>query len=163
MSPFKLYIIYFIFPFLPPTRFYRVKCFLLRWAGIKVGSNVRIVSSARLLGSGQLTIGDNTFIGHFTKIIVGGGSVNIGGNVDISSNVTIINGSHNKYDIPGKAAGTGFSKNIHINDGSWIGASVTIIGGANVGKCSIVAAGATLVCDVPDFCMFGGVPAKSIK
>tara|TARA_R110001592_G_scaffold85363_1_gene252203 strand:+ start:7264 stop:7707 length:444 start_codon:yes stop_codon:yes gene_type:complete len=141
---------------------YGIKNLLLCWAGIEIGRNVRIASSARILGSGRIIIGDNTFIGHFSKILVGGGIIEIGRDVDISSNVTIINGTHNKYDISGKAAGTGFSKNIFIGNGSWIGASVTLIGGVNIGCCSIVAAGATVVSDVPELCLFGGVPAKYI-
>lgn len=163
MSSIKLYFVYLIFPLIPATRLYGFKRLLLRWAGVEIGRNVRVASSARILGSGQLIIGDNTFIGHFSKILVGGEIIEIGKDVDISSSVTIINGTHNQYDIPGKAAGTGFSKNIFIGNGSWIGASVTLIGGVNIGCCSIVAAGATVVSDVPDFCLFGGVPAKYIR
>lgn len=163
MSPSKLYIVNLLFSFIPATRMFGVKRLLLRWAGAKIGNNVRIVSSVRVLGVGELTIGENTFIGHFTKILVGGGVVKIGRDVDISSNVTIINGTHNLYDIPRKAAGTGLSKNIKIGDGSWICASVTIIGGARLGDCSIIASGATVVSEVPSYCLFGGVPAKFLK
>lgn len=163
MKSIRLYFVYLLFPFIPATRFYGFKRFLLRWAGIKLGHNVRVVSSARILGAGELIIGDNTFIGHFTKILVGGGTIEIGSDVDVSSNVTIINGSHHKYDIPGKAAGTGYSADIKISDGVWIGASVTIIGGVNIGYCSIIAAGSTVTGIVSDFCLMGGVPATQKK
>ena len=163
LSPKKLYIANFLSGLLPPTRMYPIKSSLYKWAGVTIGINVRIVSSARIVGSGRLSIGDNTFVGHYTKVIVGDGSIEIGSDVDVSSNVLIINGSHRQHDVQGKAAGSGYSGDIKVRDGAWIGASATLIVGAEVGECSIVAAGATVVGRVESFDTVGGVPAKKIR
>ena len=96
-------------------------------------------------------------------MIVGDGSIEIGSDVDVSSNVLIINGSHRQHDVQGKAAGSGYSGDIKVRDGAWIGASATLIVGAEVGECSIVAAGATVVGRVESFDTVGGVPAKKIR
>ncbi|RAX43840.1 hypothetical protein DQ354_18685 [Arthrobacter sp. AQ5-06] len=52
---------------------------------------------------------------------------------------------------------------IVIGDGTWIGASVTVLGGVTIGKGCVIAAGAVVVHDIPDNSLAGGVPAKVIK
>ena len=41
-----------------------------------------------------------------------------------------------------------------------IGANATVVCGNTVGKCAIIAAGAVVTRDVPDYAVMGGVPAK---
>ena len=79
---------------MPATRFFKVKRGLLRWAGATIGSNVRIVSSAKFYLTGQLIIGDNTWIGHEVLVVGGDAPVCIGKNVDIAPRVNIITGGH---------------------------------------------------------------------
>lgn len=47
--------------------------------------------------------------------------------------------------------------------GCWIGGRAIILPGVTVGKNSIVAAGAVVAHDVPDYAIVGGVPARFIK
>ena len=56
-----------------------------------------------------------------------------------------------------------FAKPIIIDDGCWIGANATIIGGVTIGEGAVVAAGAVVTKDVEPYTMVGGVPAKIIK
>ena len=147
---------------MPPTRLFAVKRKLLRWAGATIGENVRIVSSAKFLLTGDLEIGDGTWIGHQVMIVGGGASVRIGCDVDIAPRVTLITGSHELYNIPGKAAGQGHSKSISIENGVWIGAASTILGGVRIGKASIVAAGTLVRSNIPDREIHAGVPNKPI-
>ena len=49
-----------------------------------------------------------------------------------------------------------------VKEGASIGANATIVCGHTVGKCSMVAAGAVVTKDVPDFTLVAGVPAKPI-
>ncbi len=162
LQPTKLYFVNHFCSILPPTRCYSLKAILYRWAGVDVGNNVRIISSSKIWGTGQLIIGDNTFIGHKSLILMGGSEVNIGHNVDISSNVTIVNGTHELGNNE-KAAGVGIARPIEINKGSWIGASATIIAGAKIGNRAIVAAGAVVTGEVEPGSVVGGVPAKIIS
>lgn len=163
LKPSRLYLINLITSLLPATRLYGFKRALYRWGGAELGVNVRIVSSARILGSGRLTIDDNTFVGHQTLILLGGGKITIGKDTDISSNVTIVNGTHEIATIGVKAAGAGYAEDICIGDGSWVGVSSTIIGGANIKEGVIVAAGALVKGKVDALSIVGGVPCKVIK
>lgn len=45
----------------------------------------------------------------------------------------------------------------------WIGANVLILQGVKIGNGAIIAAGAVVAQDVPDFAIVGGVPAKIIR
>ena len=53
--------------------------------------------------------------------------------------------------------------NVHVGEGAFIGAGVTVIPGIKIGKWATVAAGATVVSDVPDRAVVAGVPAKIIR
>jgi maltose O-acetyltransferase len=163
MKSARLYLVHLVFGLLPPTRCFHMKCCLLRWAGAEIGENVRIVSSARFLLTGRLTIGDGTWIGHEVLIVGGDADVTIGANVDVAPRVSIVTGSHELFGVQGRAAGKGFSRPIYIMDGVWIGAAATILGGVVVGKSSMIAAGATVHRDVPTGAVVGGVPARTIS
>ncbi|MFM5662154.1 CatB-related O-acetyltransferase [Aeromonas veronii] len=50
-----------------------------------------------------------------------------------------------------------------IGNDVWIGANVIILDGCSIGNGSIIAAGSVVTKSVPDFEIWGGVPAKKIK
>lgn len=52
---------------------------------------------------------------------------------------------------------------IRIGRGSWIGFGAQIMSGVTIGRQCVVAAGAIVVKDVPDYCVVGGNPAKILK
>lgn len=162
MSSGRLYLYHLVAFFLPSTRFFSVKRYLLRWAGARVGANVRIVSSAKFHLTGSLEIGGGAWIGHEVMIVGGAANVKIGANVDIGPRVLMVTGSHRLYTLPEKAAGPGYSSPIHIEDGAWIGASATILGGVTVGEKSVVAAGALVRSDIPKHEIHAGVPNAAI-
>ena len=64
LSSVKLYLVRWIWKFIPDSRGHNLKSSLLRWAGAKVGKNVEIMSSAKVIGNFNLSIGDGVFIGH---------------------------------------------------------------------------------------------------
>ena len=49
-----------------------------------------------------------------------------------------------------------------VNEGASIGANATIVCGVNIGKFSMIGAGAVVTKDVPDFSLVVGNPAKVI-
>ena len=54
-------------------------------------------------------------------------------------------------------------KRIYIGDDVWIGTNAMILDGVTIGNHVIVAAGAVVTKDVPDYAIVAGVPAKVIK
>jgi acetyltransferase-like isoleucine patch superfamily enzyme len=71
-------------------------------------------------------------------------------------------GQHNFDDLntPLRQQGGVFTK-VSIGEDTWIGNGALIM--ANVGKKCVVAAGAVVVTDVPDYAIVAGNPAKVIK
>ena len=126
---------------LPPTRAYALKRQILRGMGVRVTGAPRVVSSVRIWGAVELVLGDDTFLGHDVLISGGASRVTIGANVDVAPRVTIVTGTH-AIDMQGAhSAGRGFSQDVTIEDGAWIGAGATILGGVTIGRKAIVAAG----------------------
>ena len=52
---------------------------------------------------------------------------------------------------------------VTIKKNAWIGINVTVCPGVTIGKYAVVAAGAVVTKDVPDYAVVGGNPAKLIK
>lgn len=147
---------------LPLTGFYGLKRFLLRIAGVVVGQNVRVVSSAKLI-TPFIVIGENSFIGHECLLIAARGSmIRIGKNVDLGPRCLIVTGTH---DVGSAAhrAGAGQARDIVIGDGVWVGAGATILAGVTVGAGSILAAGSVVAKDIESNVLAGGNPAKLIR
>lgn len=59
--------------------------------------------------------------------------------------------------------GEGYDADVIINEDVWIASRVTILKGVNVGRGSIIAAGAVVNKDVLPYAIVGGIPAKFIK
>jgi acetyltransferase-like isoleucine patch superfamily enzyme len=93
-----------------------------------------------------------------------GGMITIGHNVIIGQHASFHAETHlhASTEVPIRAQGVE-AQPITIEDDCWIGANVTILGGAHIGKGSIVAAGAVVRGAFPPFVIIGGVPAKVIK
>lgn len=54
-------------------------------------------------------------------------------------------------------------EHVTIKDNAWIGANAVVLQGVTIGENSVIAAGAVVNKDVPDNCLYGGVPARLIK
>lgn len=151
-----------ILPLVPETSLFSFKNRLYTWMGVSVGPNVRICSSCRVRGIGNIVIGANTWVGHDSRFI-STSLINIGKNVDIAPNVLMTTGTH-EIDLVGeRVAGKGRSEEISIGDGTWVAAGVIILPGSIIGERSIVAAGAVVKGIFPPRVIIGGVPARIIK
>lgn len=104
-----------------------------------------------------LYIGQNSTVGWFTLLDARGG-LYIGNNVTIASYVKIIDGKHDIND-PKFPASFG---PIIIEDYVWICTGAIILQGVRIGKGAVVAAGAVVTKDVPEYVIVGGNPAKII-
>ena len=70
-----LYIYKLMSALLPESRAFWLKNVILRWAGAKVGKDVRIYSSTLVMGNGRIEIGDDVFIGPRCILAASGGAV----------------------------------------------------------------------------------------
>lgn len=140
----------------------------------------------------DVEIGSGTKIWHFCHIQKGariGENCSLGQNVNISNNVKIGNGvkiqnNVSVYegveledyvfcgpscvftnDLTPRAKypkGSAGYKRTLVKEGASIGANVTIVCGHTIGRCAMIAAGAVVTKDVPDYALMAGVPAVRI-
>lgn len=158
MKSWALYIVNLVFRLLPETKCFGLKRALLRFAGAKIGKNVHICSSVSILGAGNLSIGDNTWVGHHV-ILIPSSYIEIGANVDIAPKVFIGTGTHVIDPDSSRVAGNGISKDVIIGNGCWLCVSSSILAGVRIGEKSIVAAGAVVTKSFGDNILIAGVPA----
>lgn len=161
----RLWIYSLICRWLPETRFFGFKVRMLRWCGAKVGMNVRICSSARFYGGGELIIGDDVWIGIGDMIYSTlNASVKIGKHCDLAPEVMILTGSH-EIDVDGDhIGGKGTAANVEIGDGCWLGARSTVLPGVTIAKKNILAAGSVMTTSSEiEKSLWAGVPAKMKK
>lgn len=151
-----------LFVLLPMSRMHPLKSSLLRWAGLKVGKNVRIWSSARFY-SPHIEIGDDSFIGFNVQLFgTREGPITIGRNCALGTDVIVNTGTHHPGG-PLDRTGAGYAKAITIGDGCRISTRAIILEGAQIGRGAQIAAGAVVVRDVAEDTLVGGVPARFIK
>lgn len=138
--------------------------------GIKVGNNFSIGRNSiiectgviRELGEG-LEIEENVGIAANAFIAVRG-KVKIGKDTIIGPGVSIHSENHTFEDLDKPIRLQGATrKGVNIGQDCWIGSKVIILDGVNIGNHVIVAAGAVVNKDVPDYAIVGGIPAKVIK
>jgi acetyltransferase-like isoleucine patch superfamily enzyme len=156
---------------------------------IEIGKNVIVSDHVILDAKGgkdsKIKIDDDCFISNFSIITVKGGQIEIGKNtrigsccriatfqkVKIGKNVLIaansyIGGGNYKFertDIPIIEQGRDLKGGVKIEDNSWIGAGSVILDGVNIGRDSIIAAGSVVTENVPEYTIYGGIPAKLIR
>lgn len=140
----------------------------------------------------NVEIGEGTKIWHFCHIQSGariGNNCSFGQNVNISNNVVIGNGvkiQNNVSVYEGVELGDyvfcgpscvftndltprakypkgreGYKKTL-VKEGASIGANATIVCGHTIGKGAMIAAGAVVTSDVPDYALMIGVPARQV-
>lgn len=110
---------------------------------------------------GDVTIGDHTRVGIHCTVI---GPVCIGNHVNLAQGITVTALNHNFADSNRKIDEQGIStKPVVIGDDVWIGANAVILPGVTIGRHVVVASGAVVTKDVPDYSLVAGVPAKEIK
>lgn len=126
-------------------------------AGMKIGKGSVIHMWANFFDPSGIVIGKDSIIGDHA-FLDGRAPLIIGDHVDIASSVMIYNSEHDLESVDFKAR----TESVEIGDYVFIGPRVIILPGVKIGKGGVVAAGAVVTKDVPDFTIVGGVPAKVI-
>lgn len=119
-----------------------------------------VISFGTLFSQQDTSIEEGVYIGPQCNI----GKCSIGKNTLLGSGVHIMSGKgqHNFSDPskPIKDQGGIFTK-VEIGENCWLGNGALVM--ANIGKGSIVAAGAVVVDDVPEGVIVGGNPARVLR
>lgn len=140
--------------------------------GVKIGDNTKIwhfchVQSGAVIGE-KCTLGQNVNVSN--NVIIGN-EVKIQNNVSVYEGVEVEDGVFLgpscvfTNDLTPRSRYPKGCKNYQrtvIKEGASIGANATIICGHKIGKYAMVAAGAVVTKDVPDYALVAGVPAKII-
>jgi len=158
---------------------------------ITLGDNVIIDDNVLLDAKGsedsEITLEDEVFIGRNSILSCKGGKIilqeraNIGFNCEVFSSNKVVIGKDNLVAAYSYIVGGGNYKldrtDIPINqqpdfegkggviteEDVWIAAHVVLLDGSKVGKGSVIAAGAVVSGEIPEYTIAGGVPAKILK
>lgn len=120
--------------------------------------DVRILTPFTCDFGNRVKFGKGVFINH-SAILSASGGIEFEDGVAIAPGVRIatinhdFNERHSKYTY-GK---------VLIKKNAWLGINVTVCPGVTIGEYAVVAAGAVVTKDVPDYAVVGGSPAKVIK
>jgi len=108
-------------------------------------------------------IGSRCVIGRGSHI-VGHWLIDIGDDIQTGPFVYITDQNHS-YEDPVEPIGRQWptEAGVRIGSGSWLGANVIILPGAQIGEHVVVAAGAVVRGTFPDRCVIAGVPAKIVR
>ena len=140
--------------------------------GVKIGQGTKIWHFSHIQ-SGAV-IGNNCSFGQNVNVA---NNVKIGNGVKVQNNVSIYEGVELEdyvfcgpsmvftNDLTPRAkypkGSAGYKKTV-LKDGATVGANATIVCGHTIGKWAMIAAGAVVTKDVPDYALMAGVPAKQI-
>lgn len=141
-------------------------------SNVSIGNNTKIwyfchIQSGAEIGEG-CSLGQNVNISNNVKI---GNQVKIQNNVSVYEGVTIEDGVFLgpscvfTNDLTPRARfpkGNDNYKETLVREGASIGANATIICGHTIGKYAMVAAGAVVTKDVPEYALMVGAPARQV-
>ena len=128
--------------------------------GRPVGDDFRLIPPFYADCGCNIHIGAHVFINQ-NCTIYDLADVHIGNDVMIGPNVSIITSEHPV--APSQRRAYLLGKPVVIEDGVWIAAGATVLGGVTVGESSVVAAGSVVTKDVPPSSLVGGNPARLIR
>lgn len=133
---------------------------------IAIGDHVSIMQYSRLYAhnEGQIKIGRNVSINSNVQLgAADQGKIIIGNDVLIGPNTVIRASNHifDSIDVPIRKQGHSGGL-IFIQDDVWISANVVILPDVHIGKGAIIASGAVVTKDVPEYIIAGGIPAVKI-
>jgi putative colanic acid biosynthesis acetyltransferase WcaF len=141
-----------------PRFLWRWRAWLLRLFGAKLGSNVRVDSTASIFAPWQLQIGADSSVG-YDVVLYNLGAIYIGDRVTISQRAHLCAGTH-EYTDPRMPL---LKSPITVDDEAWVCADAFVGPNVHIGRRAVVGARAVVVRDVPESDVVVGNPAVRVK
>lgn len=128
------------------------------------GSNLRLGENIKFANPGNISIGNNCYLGDGVQLYAWKERITIGNQVLVAAGARMITRKHGFADIDLPMAEQGYTHApIVIENDVWIGFGAIILPGVTIGQGSIVGAGAVVTKSVEPFSVVGGVPARLIR
>jgi putative colanic acid biosynthesis acetyltransferase WcaF len=141
-----------------PQFMYGFRRALLRLFGARIGRNVLVRPTARIVYPWKLSIGDNSWVGDFAELY-SLGNIEIGRDAVVSQYAYLCTGSHDHrspaFDIT--------TQTIVVEDEAWIAAGAFVHPGVRVARGSVIGARAVLRADSEPYGIYAGDPARRIS
>ena len=141
-----------------PFGFYAVKRFVLVAFGAKIGKRVVVKPGAKIVFPWKLQVDDHAWIGE-DCMIINLAPVHIGRSACVSQRAVLCTGSHDysktTFDL--------ITRDIVLQDGSWIAASAWVGPGVTVGSHAILTAGSVTSKDLEPYGIYQGNPAVKVR
>ncbi len=109
----------------------------------------------------QISLGRRFFANH-NLVILDEAPVEIGDDCFLGPNVGIYTACHSTSPAE-RGSRREWARPVRIGNGCWIGGSVTVLPGVEIGDGSTVGAGSVVVRDIPPYCVAAGNPAVVVK
>lgn len=132
---------------------------VLRALGFEV-SKCSIASDV-FIGGRCVVIGQRTFINR-DVLLDGTAPLRIADDVGIGPGTHLLTSTHD-IGPSTRRLGKVQGRPVHIEEGVWLGARVTVLPGVTVGRGCVVAAGAVVTQDCAPDGLYAGVPARRVK
>lgn len=156
LSDFRIYICNELISRVPSHRFRG--WFYRKVMGFQIGKGSTVFLHCTFDCTRTFAIGNHSVVNSGCRLDTRGG-IRIGNNVGISQQVIILTADH---DLALSDFG-GRNREVVIEDYAFVGTRAMILPGVTIGKGAIVAAGAIVTKDVPEYAVVAGTPAKVIK
>jgi len=124
------------------------------------GTNFQVSASVVLRCLENISVGRDVYLAPGV-VLNASGPINLHDEVMVGFNSLLVSGNHSARNRSFRF-GAPVLGEIKIGYGSWIAGNCTVLAGANMGTCCVLAANSVCSKKVADFLIFGGVPAKLI-
>lgn len=142
---------------------------LILEAGVSIGNGSLVLVMNDVCDespkNSSLSIGERSAINEYCNLRAAGGCIKIGRQCLFGQFVTVVASNHN-MSVTSAMMDQSWSKTrtgVTIGDDVWLGAGCVVLPGVSIGNGAVIAAGSVVSKNVPNFEIWGGVPAKFIK
>lgn len=109
----------------------------------------------------HISVGKNVFI-NFNCTLLDVGKITIGDNCMLAPNVAVYTAGHPLHP-DSRNSGYEYGMDVTIGSNVWIGGSVVINPGVNIGDCCVIGSGSVVTKDIPAWSLAAGNPCRVIR